>query len=193
MPAFELYKRSALALVIVLLVAGGRGPADVDRQTQTRCQGAAPSEQALPRALRSSSLQGKVLVASPAMADETFAGTRIYLLEHDSSGALGIVVNRPMDGHDLPIALHDGGPVGKNVVLFVHSDDYFTPDSTRVEAGVAVTPTTEAIDAVRGGDGPARWLLAWGYAGWAPGQLEGELARGAWHLEDADASVLPLR
>ncbi len=142
------------------------------------------------------SLAGHVLIAMPALADPNFSRTVTYLCEHNEYGALGVTVNRPLDMQlsevleqyglatdDALIAglpVYHGGPVQEDRGFVLHDagDEY---DATlRVDDRVSVTASRDIIEAIAGGSGPPRVLVALGYAGWGPGQLEHELAENTW-------------
>src|SRR5688572_14125746 len=138
------------------------------------------------------SLTGDLLVASPEMRDPRFARTVIYMVSHDASGARGFIVNRPlgemllarllaqmrMDGSSASgsVRLHGGGPVESLRVFALHTSDYASPHSDVVKDGVSVTSDPDILLAVAAGKGPRRIRIVLGYAGWAPGQLEAEMA-----------------
>ena len=151
-------------------------------------------------------LAGQLLVALDDNRDPRFVETVIYMLRHDGDGAMGLVVNRPLAevaaGELLArfgvrdttaqgdIRVHYGGPVepGRGVVL--HTADRMLTDSQLVADGIAFTATAEMLKAIAAGKGPRRSLVLVGYAGWAPGQLEGELQRGVWATVPSDAAFL---
>jgi len=155
------------------------------------------------------SLAGQFLVATEDLPDPRFARTVVYMLRHDASGALGVIVNRPVQ--DVPlgpllrrfglddrgvtgtIRLHYGGPVEPTSRLLLHSAEYATEGTERIAGNVAVTPLPSppiALGDIGRGAGPRRFLLLLGYAGWAPGQLEGEIDAGAWITVPADEALL---
>ncbi len=152
------------------------------------------------------SLAGLLLVASPEMGDPRFTRTVIYMVRHDAQGAMGLVINRPI-GH-LPLAglleqlglstegvtgdvrVHYGGPVEASQGFVLHTTDFSGAATRVVKNGVAMTSTPDVIRAIATGKGPRRRLLTLGYAGWGPGQLEGELARGAWVVAAADEALV---
>jgi putative transcriptional regulator len=152
------------------------------------------------------SLAGRLLVAAPEMRDPRFVESVIYMVNHDAAGAMGLVVNRPIgevslaqllerlgvvrEGTQGRIVAHWGGPVesGKGYVL--HTPDYSTEGTIVVRGKAAVTASRRILEAIASGSGPRRTLFAVGYAGWAPGQLEAELARGGWVTASADEGVL---
>jgi putative transcriptional regulator len=151
-------------------------------------------------------LAGQFLVATPEMNDPRFAGTVIYMVSHDASGAMGLIVNRPFK--EVPIALlmerlgldaravngsirmHFGGPVEPDQVFILHTADYTTAGTRVIGDGIAATAPPAILRAIGAGAGPRRALLALGYAGWAPGQLEGEIQAGAWVTVPADAALV---
>jgi putative transcriptional regulator len=183
-----------IALVGVILVWGlfGSGPAG-----STPGPGGAPAAQ---------SIAGRLLVAAPEMRDPRFVESVIYMVNHDAGGAMGLVVNRPIGEVSLAqllerfgvaseriqgsILAHWGGPVetGKGYVL--HTPEYGTEGTIVVKGKAALTGSRKVLEAIASGSGPRRMLFAIGYAGWAPGQLEAELARGGWITASADESLL---
>ena len=153
-----------------------------------------------------SGLTGQLLVAAEEMSDPRFVRTVILMIRHDATGAMGLVVNRPIG--DVPIArliegvgldgagvqgdirLHYGGPVERRQVLTIHTTDYAIEGTLRVTGDTAVTGNPEILRAMGRGKGPKRHLVVLGYAGWAPGQLEGEMKAGGWFAVPADAAIL---
>ena len=151
-------------------------------------------------------LVGKLLVATPEMPDPRFAETVIFMVEHSTSGAMGLVLNRPMG--EIPVAslldelgiegisadgeirLHYGGPVALGTGLVLHSADYKGTDTLVVTDAVSLTAEREIVRAIATGDGPRRILVAFGYAGWAAGQLEAEIASGGWITVPSDDSLV---
>lgn len=151
-------------------------------------------------------LRGKLLVATARIGDPRFSHTVIYMIDHDAEGAMGLVVNRaygtgPLDellkgfGIDAvhvreTVRLHYGGPVEPSRGFVLHSDDYSGPGTRVVAGGVALSTGADVLEALTDGTGPERRLFILGYAGWGPGQLEGELARDDWVTAPADASLI---
>ena len=149
-------------------------------------------------------LDGHFLIAMPGMADERFARSVVYICAHSTEGAMGITVNRPATqisfcdllvqleiiprGEDtgLPdpvkrMTVHRGGPVETGRGFVLHSADYFIENSTLpIDEHVSLTATLEILKAIAAGRGPENALLALGYAGWAPGQLETEIQTNGW-------------
>ena len=147
-------------------------------------------------------LAGKCLIAMPKMSDLRFARSVIYLCAHSSEGAMGLIVNKPaadvvlpdlLDhlgisrGADLPdIRVHIGGPVEHARGFVLHSSDYESEQGTlRVDDAVSMTATLDVLERIAVGTGPSLSMLALGYAGWGPGQLESEIARNAWLTAEA--------
>lgn len=157
-----------------------------------------------------SSLKGKFLVADPSMPDPRFAGTVIFMIAHSDQGAVGIVINRPAArrpvpelmralGLDVPereppstteLELFWGGPVEGDRVLLVHSDEYKTGSTAAIAPGIALSAPKDVLADVTRGRGPKQLLLAVGYAGWSPGQLERELEQTGWAVIGAGAEFL---
>ena len=155
---------------------------------------------------RETSLAGQVLIAMPGMADARFAHAVIYLCAHSRDGAMGIVVNRPLaqpSFDDLlkqlkiepvpparSIRLHSGGPVENGRGFVLHTTDWTDTASLRVDGRLALTASLDILKAIATGGGPERGILALGYAGWGPGQLDGEIQQNAWLSAPADLGVL---
>ena len=151
-------------------------------------------------------LAGQLLVATPDMRDPRFVETVIYMVKHSADGAMGIVINRPIGkgpiedllkgvgadskGAKGEIVIHYGGPVSPEAGFILHSDEVLLDNSTKVKDGIAMTSDVKLIEAISRGKGPRQSLLALGYAGWAPGQLEEELKANAWFVVSADKAFL---
>lgn len=151
-------------------------------------------------------LAGQLLIAMPQMRDPRFARAVVYLCAHTAEGAMGIVVNRLFDGLSFPelleqldiptnpecdrIQVHFGGPVEGGRGFVLHSDDYMHETSLVVAEGVALTATVDVLKAIAEGGGPRKSLLALGYAGWSPGQLDSEIRENAWLNVPADEKLL---
>ncbi|MDC0739093.1 YqgE/AlgH family protein [Cognatishimia sp. SS12] len=142
-----------------------------------------------------------MLIAMPGMGDPRFAHSIVYLCAHNDDGAMGLIVNKTMGsmqfsdlleqlsiakGHasrDFP--LHFGGPVESGRGFVLHSADYRSEISTlEVKAGFAMTATLDVLEDMAEGGGPDRAILALGYSGWGPGQLEAEIADNGWLICD---------
>ena len=159
-------------------------------------------------------LDGQMLIAMPAMGDERFSRAVIYVCAHSSEGAMGIVVNHPAgnikfpdllvqlevipasERIQLPVRAEDvkvlkGGPVETGRGFVLHSADFFIENSTLpIDNGICLTATLDILKAIARGNGPASAILALGYAGWAPGQLENELHHNGWLHCSADAELI---
>jgi putative transcriptional regulator len=159
-------------------------------------------------------LEGQLLIAMPAMADSRFAKSVIFLCAHSADGAMGIIVNKPAPHVSFPdllqqlgiieddetirlpakaraIRVHAGGPVETGRGFVLHTSDFFLRDATLVTANdVCLTATVEILRAIASGEGPRHALLALGYAGWAPGQLETEIQSNGWLTCPADQSIV---
>ncbi|MFZ0694809.1 MAG: YqgE/AlgH family protein [Alphaproteobacteria bacterium] len=151
-------------------------------------------------------LTGKFIVAAPTMDDPNFSKTVIFILDHNEHGALGIVVNHVLgsapaadvlkglgiDGQDASgrLKVFLGGPVEPAATFVLHTPDYSNSDTHLITSSVDVTGDTEILEAISKGKGPAHSLIALGYAGWGPGQLEAEMAHNAWYVAPADTSIL---
>lgn len=159
-------------------------------------------------------LDGQLLIAMPVMDDERFSRSVIYLCAHSSEGAMGIVVNRAAGSIDFPgllvqlniidkdhqITLPDsaeslkvlkGGPVETGRGFVLHSSDFFIKDATLpIDDGICLTATLDILKAIASGTGPKQAILALGYAGWAPGQLENEIQHNGWLHCAADPDLI---
>ncbi len=151
-------------------------------------------------------LDGHLLVAMPTMRGPPFARTVIYLCAHTADGAMGLVVNKLLDSLTFPdllerlgiqtsnvgdeIRVHFGGPVESARGFVLHSTDYAHDASMIVDGNIALTATADVLKAMAGGMGPHRHLLALGYAGWAPGQLDAEIQANRWLLCPADENLV---
>jgi putative transcriptional regulator len=159
-------------------------------------------------------LDGQLLIAMPIMSDKRFAKSVIYMCAHSAEGAMGLIINQrashisfrellgqlSISGGDAEdeaagtfsdIDVHVGGPVETGRGFVLHSADYFAADSTLpIDNGVSLTATVDILKAIAGGKGPDRAILALGYAGWRPGQLESEIAANGWLHCQADLDLL---
>jgi putative transcriptional regulator len=155
-------------------------------------------------------LTNQFLIAMPGMADETFAGTVVYLCEHNEKGALGLVINRPIDiklrslFEKVELSLeHEelaeqpvffGGPVQteRGFVLHEKLGAGAAPynSTLSIPGGLAMTTSKDVLEAMAEGAGPRRVLITLGYSGWQAGQLEDELGRNGWLTVDADPAVI---
>ncbi|MEM0948777.1 MAG: YqgE/AlgH family protein [Pseudomonadota bacterium] len=152
-------------------------------------------------------LAGKLLIAMPGMGDPRFEKSVVFLCEHSAKGAMGLIVNKPtpeVDGAELLKQLgievepgistpriHFGGPVEHGRGFVLHSRDYATNSSTLpVTEGVGMTATLDILQDIATGRGPESAILALGYAGWGPGQLEDELQANGWLTADGGAEIV---
>lgn len=152
-------------------------------------------------------LEGKLLIALPGMADPRFEKSVIFMCAHSNEGAMGIMINRPVEGlkfrelmdrldlevvpgaRDMPVLY--GGPVETGRGFVLHSGDYESADSTLpVAEDISLTATVEILRAMGGGKGPKKALFALGYAGWGPGQIEDEIRANGWIHCDTDSALL---
>ncbi len=150
-------------------------------------------------------LTNQFLMAMPGMVSGPFAGALVYVCEHSGKGALGLVINRPTDltlgsllekidlnleiqaGMDAPV--YFGGPVQTDRGFVLHQPAGKYASSLPL-AGMALTTSRDVLEAVAGGKGPDRLLVALGYSGWGAGQLEDELAQNAWLTVEADQGIM---
>jgi putative transcriptional regulator len=148
------------------------------------------------------SLAGQLLIASPELRQPEFDHAVILLAKHTREGALGIVINRPGKMHPIAdlltafgadasgvrgdIQIFLGGPVDPGIGFVVHSAEYQTPDTLDIDGRVALTIAPEVLRDIGLGKGPRKNLAAFGYAGWAPSQLDNELAHGVWIIMPED-------
>jgi len=152
------------------------------------------------------SLSGQLLVAMPQMSDPRFARTVVYLCAHSSDGAMGLVVNRLIDsltfssllsqlgveaeGEPADMPVHFGGPVESSRGFVLHSSDYLQDSTLVIDDEIALTATVDVLKAIARGSGPRHRVLALGYAGWAPGQLDAEIQANGWLLVPPDLDLV---
>jgi len=155
-------------------------------------------------------LGGRLLIAAPALRDPNFAGTVVALCHHDAEGAMGIVINRPHERiqvadivaelmqdraqearscEHLQVPVFFGGPVEPARGFVLHDDQSAFAATMPVAEGVALTASRDVLQALIDAP-PRRFLVALGYAGWAPGQLEAELKENAWLIAPMDTEIL---
>jgi putative transcriptional regulator len=159
-------------------------------------------------------LDGQMLIAMPMMGDERFTRSLIYVCAHSNEGAMGIVVNQVAGNINFPdllvqldvipaadrivlpvgaeaVKVLKGGPVETGRGFVLHSADFFIENSTLpIDEGVCLTATVDILKAIARGDGPNSAILALGYAGWAPGQLETEIQQNGWLHCAADKELI---
>ena len=149
---------------------------------------------------------GQLLIAMPGMRDERFAKSVIYMCAHTEEGAMGLVLNRRLDSltfaelisqleldekhlsRDVPV--HFGGPVESGRGFVLHTSDYQQDATLEVVNGVALTATVDILKAIAQGKGPQKSLLALGYAGWGPGQLDMEIRANGWLQVPSDSEII---
>jgi putative transcriptional regulator len=152
------------------------------------------------------SLAGQLLIAAPSMSDPRFYHSVILMVQHNQLGALGIVINQPVGNRSLASLLHAlgekdsgvtgtvrifaGGPVQPEIGFVVHSTDYHGPDTIEIDGHVAMTSNREILRDIGNNQGPTNRLVAFGYAGWGPGQLEAELGQRSWFTTPADTKLV---
>jgi putative transcriptional regulator len=157
-------------------------------------------------------LDGQMLIAMPAMGDERFSRSVIYVCAHSTEGAMGIIVNQPASNIKFPellvqlevipsaerielptqdVKILKGGPVETGRGFVLHSSDFFIENSTLpIDEGICLTATLDILKAIANGNGPHDAILALGYAGWAPGQLEQEIQENGWLHCAADPELI---
>jgi putative transcriptional regulator len=164
--------------------------------------------------MQDSNLEGQLLIAMPGMPDDRFARSVIYMCAHSDEGAMGLIINKPADDlrfgdlleqidlfdddetielsePDARRPIHTGGPVEADRGFVLHSPDYFSKSATMtITNGICLTATTDILKAIAAGSGPQRSMLALGYSGWGPGQLESELGANGWLNCPADPDLV---
>jgi len=152
------------------------------------------------------SLAGQLLIATPSMGDPRFERSVILMVRHDQDGAFGLVINRSIAERPLAellavlgdndaavtgtIRILAGGPVQPELGFLIHSADYHGPRTIDIDGRVAVTSSRDVLHAIGTGAGPSKSLFVFGYAGWAAGQLEGEIERRSWVTAPADLRLI---
>ena len=153
-----------------------------------------------------SSLKGHFLIALPTLADPNFSRTVTYICEHTEQGSMGIVINQPssLDLSDIlqhmellddarqipPITVYKGGPVQEDRGFLLHHPPDQWDSTLRISDDIAVTTSRDILQAIAENRGPEEVLIALGYAGWAPGQLERELQEDSWLFGPASRDIL---
>ena len=152
-------------------------------------------------------LEGKLLIAMPSIGSAVFDRSVIYMCAHSSDGAMGLIVNKPaseLNFEDLlgqlgidateatdAVTVHLGGPVEHGRGFVLHSGDYHVEDATmKVGQDFGMTATLDILRDMAAGIGPEDRIMALGYAGWGPGQLEKELQENGWLVCDADRAII---
>ncbi len=166
------------------------------------------------RAARETYLDGQLLIAMPAMSDKRFARSVIYMCLHNSNGAMGLIINQraqnvsfahllrelgvlkegaddEVPAHVLDTSVQIGGPVETGHGFVLHTPDYSSGSSTlSIDNAVRLTNTVDILKSIARGKGPDRAIVALGYAGWAPGQLEGEIQANGWLSCPSDPDIV---
>ena len=153
-----------------------------------------------------SSLAGQLLVAAPEMGDPRFERAVVLIVEHGPGGAMGVVVNKPIGEHPLAsllkalgqkegdvaggVRVFSGGPVQPELGFVVHSSDYQRRETVAITDRLSMTASVGILHDIAANRGPAKALVAFGYAGWGPGQLEHEIELRAWGLVEADPALV---
>jgi putative transcriptional regulator len=151
-------------------------------------------------------LAGQLLIASPTMGDPRFSHAVILMVRHDKDGAFGIVINRPIGERSIAelleatgdgdpdaagsVRVFAGGPVQPELGFVVHSAEYRRAETLDVDGRVAMTASREVLRDLGHNRGPEKSLFALGYAGWGPGQLEGEMARHNWFTAPEEPKLI---
>lgn len=154
----------------------------------------------------STNLTNHFLIAMPDMADPNFGGSVVFIAEHSPKGALGLVINRPMELDlatlferiDLKLEIAPlagapvffGGPVQMDRGFVLHQPVGEWNSTVAIGDALGLTSSKDVLEAVAGGSGPERLMVTLGYAGWGPGQLEDEIARNAWLTVPADLDLI---
>jgi putative transcriptional regulator len=150
---------------------------------------------------------GQLLIAMPGISDPRFERAVILVCAHDDRHAMGVAVNRPVEGLTVPELLMRldikseikappdlvvmGGPVERERGFVLHTDDYQAEHSIEIGPGMTLTATRDVLEAMAAAQGhPRRALLALGYAGWGAGQLENEIKENVWLTVEADEALI---
>lgn len=158
------------------------------------------------KSVRSGYLDHQMLIAMPGMVDGNFAGSVTLLCQHNENGAIGITINRLSDFslgeilaqlqiecaddaiRNLPVL--EGGPVAPDRGFVLHTPQEGYESSMQVSPDIMVTTSRDILAAIARGEGPGKFVVALGYAGWGGGQLEGELRENAWLAVEADGALV---
>lgn len=152
------------------------------------------------------SLAAQLLVAAPWIGDPRFERTVILIVEHGPGGAVGIVINKPVGEQSLAsvfkalgqkagdasgnVRVFSGGPVQLEVGFVIHSADYHRPETVALTDRISMTSSVAILQDIGVKRGPAKILVAFGYAGWGPGQLEHEIEEHAWGIAEAEPTLV---
>jgi len=151
-------------------------------------------------------LTGHLLISMPSLYDERFYKTVIYICAHSKDGAMGIIINKKIDydlypdllkqlGIDKPLLnkkllIRYGGPIESSRGFVLHTDEVIQKETLTIDKGIALTSTYEFFENLSKGKGPKNSILALGYAGWAPGQIEKEIIESSWVTLSTDSKFL---
>jgi putative transcriptional regulator len=152
------------------------------------------------------SYAGQLLIAAPSLQGSPFERSVILVAQHSRDGALGIVINRPLGERQIAslieafgvtatdvngsVRVYRGGPVSPEIGFVVHSADYRLADTIDIDGKVALTAAPDVLRDIGHGKGPTKSLVAFGYAGWGPSQLDDEIARGDWYNVPEDPALV---
>lgn len=149
------------------------------------------------------SLRDQFLIAMPRMKDPNFEGTVTYICDHNEHGAMGIVVNRPLDmklgeilaqldfgGENIDSPIYAGGPVQMERGFVLHSPQGEWQSSLKISEGISLTTSRDILEALATDQGPKESLVALGYAGWGAGQLEQEILENCWLTCPSSENIL---
>jgi len=152
------------------------------------------------------SFVGHLLIATPRMTSPIISKTVIVILRHERKGAMGIIINRPIGDRSMAsllgafgektitatgsVRIHGGGPIEPGIGFVIHTRDYQSPPTIGIDERIAVTSSLEIFRDIGRNRGPQKSLIAFGYAGWGPGQLEAELREGFWFTTPEDPSLV---
>jgi len=151
-------------------------------------------------------LAGQLLVATTDMRDPRFSESVIYIVKHDATGAMGLVISKPIAkaplddllkglgakplGAKQEVIIHYGGPVAPRQGFLLHSDEFVLDRTIKIADGIAMTSDIKVLQAMARGHGPRQVLFMLGYAGWAPGQLEWELEMNSWFVIPGEKKLI---
>ena len=186
----------ALCVAVIILTGAGVGQTSIG----ARSGKTAPAGKGF--------LAGQLLVATPKLKGPVFGKTVILMLQHDANGALGLILNRPLEKRPLgevmrnfgvdgeaanpaqEITIRFGGPVSRQRATVIHPGEFTHPGSIRITGFASALSPKVFLRAMAEGKGPKSYVFAVGYAGWAPGQLEGELTKGSWFVSSPDRKLI---
>ena len=146
-------------------------------------------------------MEGHVLISMPHLTDPYFGRSLVFICEHDKNGAMGLIINKSFEDEDVKAIfptlivnddainevispMHFGGPVSLERGFLLHTSDFLTDETLRIGSEFCLTSNSTVIDAIKVGDGPLRFKMMLGYAGWEAGQLEREIENGDWLFQE---------